>query len=86
MSRAVAAYLAAFCAAVDDNVPLFGVGLGANGLKQAAALVGTVTGVDVDVYGPQAKGTVVAGGISQRLYLSAAMRADKSAVVFRKAF
>ena len=86
MGGAATADLAAFGTAVDYNVTLFGVGLGAYGLQQATAFIGAVAGVDVHVYGPQAKGAMVAGGIAQGLYLSAAMGADKSAVVFCKAF
>ena len=86
MSGAATADLAAFGAAVDDDVTLAGVGLGADGLQQAAAFIGAVAGVDVHVDGPQAEWAMVTGGIAKGLDLSAAVGADKAAVVFCKAF
>ena len=86
MGGAATADLAAFGTAMDYNVSFAGVGLGADGLQQAAAFIGAVAGVDVHVDRPQAEGAMVTGGIAQGLDLSAAMGADKSAVVFCKAF
>ena len=86
MGGAAAADLAAFGTAVYYNVALFGVGLGADGLQQAAAFIGAVAGVDVHVDRPQAEGAMVTGGIAKRLDLSAAMGTDEAAVVFCKAF
>ena len=59
-----------------------GVGVCLYRTKDAAAGVCTVTGIDVNVQGAQAKWTVVAGGISEALDLFSAAGADKSAVVF----
>ena len=56
---AVAVKLAAFCAFVDDDIALFGVGLGGDGLHKTAALACTVAGVYIEMLRPQTKGAVV---------------------------
>lgn len=84
--RLVSAYLAALAATVDYNEALFGVGLGAYGLKLAAARVGAVPRVYVDVKRPQAKRAMVSRRISERLDRASAMHAHKRVVVFCKSF
>ena len=84
--RAVAVDLTALGAAVNNDVSLACVGLGANRLHLSAARIGSVARVDVYVQRPEAKRAVVARGKSQRLNLFAAMRANKAAIVFAKAF
>ena len=59
MGGAVAVKLAAFCAFVDNDISLFGVGLGGDGLHKTAALACAVAGVYIEMLRPQAKGAVV---------------------------
>ena len=86
MCRLVAAQLAAFLATVDDDIPPLGIRHGAHRLQRPTAGVGAISGVDVHVQAPKAKGAMVARGIAEGLHLPAAMRADKSIVVFGKSF
>ena len=83
---AATADLPAFDAFGDDDIPLLGIGLGRNGLQISPAGVGAVAGIDIHVPRPEAEGTVVAGGVAQRLDLFAAMDADKAVVQLGKAF
>ena len=82
MGGAVAVKLAAFCAFVDDNVALFGVGLGGDGLHKTAALAGTVAGIYIEMLRPQAKGAVVSRGVAEGLNLPPAVLADEGIVIF----
>ena len=82
---AATADLSAFGAFGDDDVPLLGIGLGGDGLQIPSAGVGAVAGVDVHVPRPEAEGTVVAGGVAQRLDLTAAVDANKTVVQLGKA-
>ena len=75
---------AASITAVGDNISALGVGLSLDGTENSAAVVGSVTGVNIDVQAPQAKRTMVARGHRKRLHRLAAVRADKSAVIFLK--
>ena len=86
VSGAVSMDLAAFLALVQDHVAFFGVRLNADRLHLTLAGVGAVSGIDIHVERPEAEGTMVSGGISQRLNLPSAMGADKAVVVFGKAF
>ena len=85
---AITADLAAFGAAMDDDVAVavFGIGLGADGLHLTAAGIGAIAGVDVDVEGPEAEGAMIARGEAEGCDLFLAMRADESAIVFGKPF
>ena len=56
---AIAMDLTAFRAFVDDNVALFGVGLGGDGLHKTLTLAGAVAGIYIEMLRPQAKGAVV---------------------------
>ena len=84
--RLVSFYLAAFCAAVNDNKALFGGGLNADRLHFALALRGSVTGVHVEVKRPKAKGAVIARAVAKGLDLLPAVFANKGGVVFSKSF
>ena len=77
----VAFDLAALGTAVDDDIPLLGIGDTTDRLHRSTAFVGTVAGVNVYVQGPQANGAVVAGRISQRLYFCTAVSADEPVIV-----
>ena len=71
---------------MGNDVALLGVGLGKDRFKLAAALVGAVAWVYVNVQRPQAEGTVVSGAFLHWENLFFAVYADKSAVVFGKSF
>lgn len=77
----VALDLPAFGTAVDYDITLLGVGDTAYRLHGGAAFVCAVAGVYINVQGPEAHGTMVAGGVAQRLYLGPAMGADKTVIV-----
>ncbi len=82
MGSFVALYLSAFCTAVNNDISLFWVCNTADRLHRCAAFVGTVAGIDINVQRPETHGTVVTGGISQRLYFSPAMSTDKAVIIF----
>jgi hypothetical protein len=84
--RTVAVDFSALGATVNNDVALSCIGLGANGLHLPTASVGSVSGVDVNVQRPKTKRAVVARGKAQGLDLFAAMRANKAAIIFAKAF
>jgi hypothetical protein len=79
-------FCAAFGAFVGDDISLLRVGLDEDRLHKTEALAGAVAGVFVDMYRPQTEGAVVARGRAEWLYLSSAMTADESRVVFCKSF
>lgn len=81
---AVAVYLTAFGAFMNDDIALFGVGLGADGLHKTAAFACPVSRIYIKVLRPQAIWAMIAGGVAERLYLLAAVLADEGIVVFRK--
>ena len=82
----VAADRPAFGAAVGDNKSLFRIRLRGDGLHLPAAVRCPVAGILIQMEGPQAKRTMIAGGVAQGLYFLSAMSADESAVVLRKSF
>ena len=57
---AVAAYLSAFLTPVNNDKAVLGVGLGADGAHDTAALVGAVTGIYINVERTKTEGTVIA--------------------------
>lgn len=59
MSRLVSYHLTALVTSVDDDVALLGIGLGFYGAENAAAGVGSVTGVDIHVQRAEAEWAVV---------------------------
>ena len=67
---------------MGDYIAFFRVGLGKDRLHQSHAIGESVAGGYVEVAAPEAIGAVVAGGISQRLNLLAAVTADKAGIVF----
>ena len=83
---AVSANFTAFGATVNDDEIMSRIGLGANGLHLSATGIGTVTGIDIHMKGPQAEGAMIPGAVSHGRYLFTAMGADKGAVVFCKSF
>ena len=82
MGGAVAVDLAAFRAFVDDDVALFGVGLGGDGLHQTLTQAGAVAGIYIEVLRPEAKRAVVSRGIAEGLNLAPAVLADEGVVIF----
>lgn len=78
--------LTAASASVDDDEPLFGVGLCADGLHLPLAFAGAISGVDIHVEGPEAEGAVIARGIAQGLHGFSAVLADKATVIFDESF
>ena len=86
MGGAAALFGAAFGAFVRDDIAFFEVGLNEDRLHKPQALAGAITGVFVNMYRPQAERAMVARGRAERLYLSSAMSADESRVVFCKSF
>jgi hypothetical protein len=73
MCRLVAVQFTASGTTVYDHVALLGVGLHPDWLHLTLTLTCAVTGKNVKVHGPQAKGAMIARGIAQRLYFFAAI-------------
>ena len=86
VSRLVSHRPAASLTAVGDNISALGVGLSLDGTENSAAVVGSVTGVNIDVQGAQTEGAVVSRGIAEGENLFAAVLADKAVIVFGKSF
>ena len=82
--RAVANGSTAFVAAVNYDISALCVGERLNGAQNTAAVVGSVTGIYINVQGAKTKGAVVSRGVSEREHLLAAILADKALVVFLK--
>ena len=62
MGGAATFFGSAFGAFVGDDISLFEVGDDEDGLHQTEAFAGAVAGVFIDMYRPQAEGTMVARG------------------------
>ena len=86
MGGAVAVKLSALGASVNDDESLFGIGLCADRLHLPLAFAGAVSGIDVYVERPEAKGAVIAGGVAQRFHFFSAVCADKAVVIFCESF
>ena len=71
---------------MENDVALLGVGDNLYGVHDASAFAGSVAGVDVNVQGAKAFGAMVAGGVSEGLYLESAVGAYEAVVVFGKKF
>ena len=84
MGGAVAVDLAALGAFVNDDVALFGVGLGGDRLHKPLALARAVARIYIEMLRPQAKGAMISRGIAEGLNLFAAMLADEGVVIFGK--
>lgn len=84
--RLVSDGLAAFFTAVNDDIALLRVGKRAYGTENAAALVGSVAGVYIDVQGGETEGAVISRGVAERLDALAAGGTDEARIVFRKSF
>ena len=63
---------------VDDNEAALCVGLASYRAHKTAALVGTVSGVYINVERPKAEGAVIAGAASHRKHLFTAISAYKA--------
>ena len=83
---AVAAYMAAFLAFMDDDVSASRICFNADRPHDAAAFGGSVAGVDVDVQRAKASRTMVPRRISERFDLKPAVCADEALIVFAKSF
>ena len=75
-------YLAAPCAFMNNNVSLLWIGNNFDRFHRGATFAGAITGVYVNVKRPEAEWAVIARGISEWLYLLAAMGADEAVIVF----
>ena len=82
MRRLVSVNFVAFCASVKNYVSLLGVSYYLDGLHRRATLASAVTRIYVNVKRPKAKRAVIARGVAKRQYLTSAMCAYKSVVVF----
>ena len=68
----------AFGAFMRDDISLFEVGLDEDGLHKTEAFAGAVAGIFINMYRPQAEGTMIAGGRTERFDLASAMTADEA--------
>jgi len=84
VSGAVAVDLSAFGAFMNDDVALFGIGLGGYRLHKPTAFARAVARIYVEVLRPKAKRTVISRGVAERLYLASAVLADEGIVIFGK--
>ena len=82
MRGLVSYYGTASVAFVYDDIPLLRVRLCLDRTENTAAVVGSVTGVDIHVQRAEAEGAVVARGVAERKDLLAAALADEAVVVF----
>ena len=71
---------------VDDNKAALGVGERLYRAKNAAAIVGSVAGIYVNVKRTKAKRAVIARGVAEGQNLLAAILAYKSGIVFLESF
>ena len=65
-----------------DDVSFFGVGYYLYRLHRSLALAGAIPGVYIHVKRPKAERTVIARGVAERLYLLAAVGANKPVIIF----
>ena len=86
MRRLIAADVSAPLAFVNYHIAASRVRFDAYRAHYAAAVGGSVAGVDVDVQRAKAERAVIARRISERFDVRAAVRAHKAAVVFAKSF
>ena len=86
MCRLVADGGTALFAAVDDNKAALGVGERLYRAKNAAAIVGSVAGIYVNVKRTKANRAVIARGVAEGQNLLAAILAYKSGIVFLESF
>lgn len=69
---------------MNNDKTLLGIGQSLYRAENTAAIVGSVTGVDIYVQRTEAEGAVVARRIAERQYLLAAVFANKALVVLFK--
>ena len=84
--RLVSDGFAAFFAAVDDDISLFGVGHRADGAENTSTLVGSVAGIYIYVQRRETERAVVSRGVAEGLYALAACGTYEARIVFRKSF
>ena len=77
-------YLAAFGAFVENDIAFFGVCYHFYRVHNAVAFARSVAGVYIHVERAKALRAMVARGVTQGLYLKAAVGADKAVIVFCK--
>ena len=82
----VSDYCTTFIALVDYHISLFWIRFSLDRTENTTAVVGSVTGIYINVQGAEAERAVVAGGIAKAFYLFSAAGADKSAVIFGESF
>ena len=73
-------------ASVNNNKSAFGVGKCLHGAQNSAAIVGSVTGIYINVKRAKAKRTVISRCISEREHLASAIFADEARIILFKAF
>jgi hypothetical protein len=79
-------FCAAFGAFVGDDISLLRVGLDEDRLHKSETLASAVSGIFVNMYRPKTERAMVARGRAERFYLTPAMSADESRIVFCKSF
>jgi len=84
--RLISADLAAFFAAMNDDIAFFGIGFYLDRAQNTAARIRTVSGIDIHVQGAKATRTVIAGAVTQRLDGKPTVFTDEGVVVFCKSF
>ena len=78
MCGAATLFGTAFGAFMRDDISLFEIGDDEDGLHKTEALASAVAGVFVNMYRPQAEGTMIARGRTERFYLASAVTADEA--------
>ena len=86
VSRFATAKLAASLTSGYDDISFLQIRLGGYRLQFATARVGSVSGIDIHMERPKAKGAMIPRGISQGKHFPAAMSAGKAVIKFREAF
>ena len=71
---------------MDNYIALLGVWLCLDGTENTTTGVGSVAGVYIYVQRAQTKGAVITRGVTERLYLLAAVLTYKAVVVFSESF
>ena len=79
---AVAASLAADLAFVCDDIAAAGIRLGKDRAHRTPTGIFAVSGHNIHMERPEAKGAMVARGIAERLDLAAAVGTDKARIIF----
>lgn len=78
----IAVKLATFLTTVKNHKSVTRIGLCTDRLHRAAARVGAITGINIDVHAPKAKRTMIARGKAKRFNLATTVQAREATVVF----